>query len=536
MTPEQLKASILQRAMEGKLVEQNPDDEPASELLKRIKSEKEKLVLEGTIKRDNKETFITFDDEGNTIENFYDGTKRIFEKQIPKGWTVVYLPDICKLTPGSIKRGPFGSSITKSMFVPNSGEVYKVYEQGNAIRKTVEYGDYWLKKTDYESLKNFSVAEGDVLVSCAGTIGEIFRIPKNFPPGVINQALLKLTLNEEVIDYDFFEIMFNGLVEILKSNAVGSAIKNLASVKFLKYEVPILLPPLLEQKRIVTQTNCLLKKVEEYAESYHKLEKLNTEFPEKLKKSFLQYAMEGKLVEQNLDDEPASELLKRIKSEKEKLVAEGKIKKDKNETYIFKDIDGKYYEKINNKVVQEIEVPFEIPESWEWSRINNIYWNYGQEKPEEEFKYIDTGSIDNKKNIIKYNTLKTITPESAPSRARKKVRLNSVLFSTVRPYLKNIAIVSEVSNYLIASTAFIVMDTSINKKFLKYCLISDAFISQVNVKSTGSSYPAINDKNFNELLIPIPPINEQKRIVDQIQILLEKIDGYAESTIVSEKS
>ncbi|VPZ41794.1 type I site-specific deoxyribonuclease chain S [Streptococcus pneumoniae] len=164
-------------------------------------------------------------------------------------------------------------------------------------------------------------------------------------------------------------------------------------------------------------------------------------------------------------------------------------------------------------------------------RIKSIYWNFGQNKPEKSFRYIDTSSIDRKKNIINYKNLQYLSPEQAPSRARKLVSQNSVLFSTVRPYLKNIAVVRELKEYLIASTAFIVLDTLLNETYLKYYLLSDNFINRVNNKSTGTSYPAINDYNFNLLLIALPPLSEQQRIVEAIESALEKVDEYAESLL-----
>ncbi|WP_257615351.1 restriction endonuclease subunit S, partial [Streptococcus pneumoniae] len=178
---------------------------------------------------------------------------------------------------------------------------------------------------------------------------------------------------------------------------------------------------------------------------------------------------------------------------------------------------------------QEIDVPYDIPDTWEWVRIKSIYWNFGQNKPEKSFRYIDTSSIDRKKNIINYKNLQYLSPEQAPSRARKLVSQNSVLFSTVRPYLKNIAVVRELKEYLIASTAFIVLDTLLNETYLKYYLLSDNFINRVNNKSTGTSYPAINDYNFNLLLIALPSLSEQQRIVEAIESALEKVDEYAES-------
>ena len=306
-------------------------------------------------------------------EKLADGTVKEFKKDIPTGWTIVYFPDICALENGSMKRGPFGSSITKSMFVPRGKNTYKVYEQGNAIRKTTEYGDYWLSEQDYLALKNFSVKPKDIIVSCAGTIGEIFQIPEDAPEGVINQALLKLTLNADIINFDYFKIMFASLVNLLKENSIGSAIKNLASIKFLKYDVPILLPPLAEQQRIVEQVEKALTKINEYAESYNKLQQLDKEFPDKLKKSILQYAMQGKLVAQDPNDEPVEVLLEKIKSEKQKLYEEGKLKKkDLAEIVVTKGDDSSPYE--NNKENSDFAsstMP-EIPNSWSYIKFGSI--------------------------------------------------------------------------------------------------------------------------------------------------------------------
>ncbi len=295
-------------------------------------------------------------------------------------------------------------------------------------------------------------------------------------------------------------------------------------------EMFIPIPPIKEQNRIVEQIEIAFKKVEEYAESYHKLEKLNTEFPEKLKKSFLQYAMEGKLVEPDLNDEPASELLKRIKSEKEKLVLEGKIKKDKKESYIVKDKYGKYYEKINNKVVQEIEVPFEIPESWEWARLDSIIVLISGR----DLKLSEYG--DNIKNGIPYLTgasdfkngkLDTTRYTSKPV----VISYEGDLLITVKGTIGEIAFNTYKKSH-IARQIMAIRAPWFNLKFIKY-------IKTVvpRLKSQAQSMiPGISRVTLLDSLIPIPPLEEQKRIVDQIEIVLKKVDEYSESIIVSKKS
>ena len=237
--PEKLKKSILQYAIEGKLVKQNPNDEPASLLLKRIKAEKEKLIKEGKIKRDKNESYIYQGDDKNYYEN------------LPQGWCICSL---CNLA--TYKKGPFGSSLTKGMFVskytPNR---VKVYEQKNAIKHDEKIGNYFITENKFKEMQGFEVNPLDFIVSCAGTIGEIYKLPQNSPKGIINQALMRVTLiNEEISDY--FEIIFYDALHKLSEKSKGTAIKNIAPFEILKPAL-IQLPPLEEQKRILKKLSII---------------------------------------------------------------------------------------------------------------------------------------------------------------------------------------------------------------------------------------------------------------------------------------
>lgn len=236
---EKLSASILQYAIEGKLVKQDPNDEPASVLLKHIKAEKEKLIKEGKIKRDKHESEIVLGDDKNYYEN------------LPNGWCLASL-DLF----GYYKKGPFGSSLTKSMFVdektPNR---VKVYEQKNAIQHNYQLGNYYISKNKYDEMRGFSVFPGDIIVSCAGTIGEIYQLPIEAPIGIINQALMKITLFYNHIAPYYIILLKDKLYELSKS-AKGTAIKNIPSFDKLK-PAKVLLPPENEQIRILNQ----LKKI-----------------------------------------------------------------------------------------------------------------------------------------------------------------------------------------------------------------------------------------------------------------------------------
>ena len=231
--PEDMKKSILQYAIQGKLVEQRPEEGTGEELYRQIQSEKQRLIKEGKIKKEKPLAEIT---EG---EKPYD---------IPDNWTWVRFGDL-----GSYKKGPFGSAITKSMFVPKGNGAIKVYEQKNAIQKDATLGDYYICRDYFESkMKGFEVFPGDIIVSCAGTIGETYVMPDEFEQGIINQALMRMKIFEPLY-IPYFLTFFDF---VLKKNAIssskGSAIKNIPPFEILKnYLVPI--PPLAEQKRIVAK-------------------------------------------------------------------------------------------------------------------------------------------------------------------------------------------------------------------------------------------------------------------------------------------
>ena len=251
---------------------------------------------------------------------------------------------------------------------------------------------------------------------------------------------------------------------------------------------------------------------------------------QQLKNSILQMAVQGKLVPQDPNDEPASVLLERIRKEKEQLIKDGKIKKEKNPSYIFRGADNLPYEKVgkNEPVCIADEVPFEIPESWEWVRLGNIVYNRGQMKPERSFCYIEIGSIDNKHQKLG-NEENVMSVENAPSRARKIVDIGDIIYSTVRPYLHNMCIIDRTFSYQpIASTGFATMTCfqGILNKYMFYYLLSPDFDKYANdtENSKGVAYPAINDDRLYKAFIPLPPLPEQHRIVSKIEQLLPIID------------
>ena len=238
---DQLKQTILQLAVMGKLVPQDPNDEPASVLLEKITKEKKRLVKEGKIKKQEPLPEIREDEKP-------------FE--LPHGWEWGFIPQIVANDKYAIKRGPFGSSIKKNYFVPSG---YKVYEQQHAINDDFSLGEYYIDDEKFNELKAFEVKPNDLIISCSGTVGKVAIAPSWMEPGIINQALLKLTLNENALTNAYFKILFPAFymkTETL-SELQGTAQKNMVSVDVLRKE-PFPLPPLAEQNRIVAKVDELL--------------------------------------------------------------------------------------------------------------------------------------------------------------------------------------------------------------------------------------------------------------------------------------
>ena len=248
----QTKSKVLDLAIHGKLVEQNPQEGNAFELLEKIRNEKAEQVKQKKIKADKSASFIIKAEDGRHYEQFADGTLKDIEEEIPfeipDSWCWCRLRNI-----GIYKKGPFGSALTKSMFVPKSDSTVKVYEQQNAIKKNHELGHYYIQSEYFESdMKGFEVHPGDVLVSCAGTIGETYILPENIERGIINQALMKMTISKE-LNIQFFLTYFDHILKTASDESgKGTAMKNIPPFDvFKQFLFP--LPPLAEQQRIVAK-------------------------------------------------------------------------------------------------------------------------------------------------------------------------------------------------------------------------------------------------------------------------------------------
>ena len=516
-----LRQKILDLAIRGKLVPQDPKDEPASELLKKIKAEKEALIKAGKLKRDKHESFIFRGDDKHYYEQIDGKTADITDEipfDLPDNWAWCRLANLA-----SYKKGPFGSSITKAMFVPKGCNTYKVYEQKNAIQKNANIGDYFISEQKFNELKDFEVHPGDIIVSCAGTIGETFVLPTEIYPGIINQALMKIKLFASEIR-DFYLLYFD---YILKAEAnekgKGSAMKNIPPFDVLK-KMLLPLPPLAEQQRIVEQIETLLGYVDIIDTDAETLEKSITLAKQKI----LDLAIRGKLVPQDPADEPASELLKKIKAEKDALVKAGKIKKDKHESFIFKSDDNCYHENIDGKVTDITEdIPFDLPDEWEWCRLSTI----------SEF---DLGkTLDRQKNTGNY---------------RKYLRSVNVLWGNID--LSDVKEMrfedTELERYSIKKGDLLICEggdvgrcavwdkdfvfyyqnalhrvrfyqkcISLFFQFVMMFFENTGLLKEI---SQGVTIKHLTKNTLNSMLFPLPPLAEQKRIVLQVEKLFTVLE------------
>ena len=523
MNGKQLKNSILQWAIQGKLVPQDPNDEPASVLLDKIRQEKERLIKEKKIKRDKNASIIYRGEDNSYYEKILaTGEVKCIDEEvpfeIPKGWEWCRLNDLALY-----RKGPFGSSLTKSMFVAKSNQSVKVYEQKNAIQKDFRLGDYYISKEKFEAMQSFIVKPNDIIVSCAGTIGETYLLPLDAPIGIINQALMRVTLFDLSMA-EYWQMYFAyTLLNEAQMKGAGSAIKNIPPFEYLK-AVLVPVPPLSEQTRLVERYNLLLSLIAKYESEADKFNCLNLNIYDKLKKTVLQEAIQGKLVQQIAEEGTAQELLEQIKTEKQNLVKEGKLKKSAlNDSVIFRGDDNRYYEKIGKKCVDITEeIPFEIPNSWTWARMGGIGdWGAGSTPQRTNQNYyggnilwLKTGELN---NGIVYDTEEKITQKAFQDCSLRMNKIGDVLIAMYGATIGKLAIVGKeltTNQACCGCTPYIIFNW-----YLFYFLMAsrDTFIK----KGEGGAQPNISRVKLVEHLIPLPPLREQKRIVQKIEQLMK---------------
>ena len=505
MTAQQLKNSILQMAVQGKLVPQDPNDEPASVLLERIRAEKEQLIKQKKIKREKSPSYIFRGADNTPYEKIGNNDPVSIADEvpfeIPDTWEWVRCASLGEIVRGSgIKRT---ETVADGLPCVRYGELYTTYNTSFTRTKS-----FITAELD-EKCKHFGY--GDILMTLTGEnkpdIAKAVAYLGNVPVAA-GGDLAYWTHHGMNPLYLVYALSCPYAISKKVYLATGDIIVHISGDKIGSILLPI--PPLQEQARIVArieETETLLSR---YNATEQQLSSLQNSFPDQLKKSILQMAVQGKLVPQNPTDEPASVLLERIRAEKQRLIKEGKIKKDKHESVIFRR-DNSHYEKLDGieRCIDD-EIPFEIPDNWAWTRFGTAMINRDaeriplsvneREKLQKVYDYYGaSGVIDQVDRFIFDKPLLLIGEDGANLLTRGKP----------------IAFIAR-GQYWVNNHAHVL--DSVDGLLLEYVA---AYINAINLAPyvTGTAQPKMNQEKMNSILIPIPPTSEQTSIIKQIDLI-----------------
>ena len=500
MTGQQLKNSILQMAVQGKLVPQDPNDEPASVLLERIRTEKEQLIKEGKIKKEMRPSII------------FRGADNLPYEKVGKNEPVCIADEV-----------PFES--------PESWEwvtlkMIAITELGKTLDKAKNQGDYkpylcsinvyWngidltkVKEARFEEneISKYKLKKGDLLICEGGDVGRS-AIWENDQEMYYQNALHRVRFYGGINPYYFRLLMecYKGN-KILDKKSKGMTIKHLVQTALNSIYFP--LPPIQEQQRIVDKFQSLIPILEQYNTSEIRLSNLNIGFPDLLKKSILQEAVQGKLVPQDPNDEPASVLLECIRAEKQRLIAEGKIKKDKHESIIFRRDNSHYEKRGSEEFCIDEELPFDLPDTWSWARLG-------------ELCSVVTGRLDANAQTLdgKYAFFTC---------GREVFRTDTYAFDCDAILLggNNASGDYKMHRYSGKFNAYqrVYVISGREPDFLNYLYYVITFwLGHLKKNSQGTTTRFIKLGQVTGMLVPVPPCAEQKHIIQTIQLLLNECD------------
>ena len=519
MTGEDLRKSILQQAIQGKLVPQDPNDEPASELLSKIRAEKERLIKEKKIKRDKNETIIYRGEDNSYYEKILaTGEVKCIDDEIPFD-----IPDSWEWE----RWGNLAQSIQYGYNAPalNNGNIRMVrisdIQGGEVLWDSVPFCNI-----NENEIEPYLLNKNDILFArTGGTVGKSFLV-KETPYRAIYAGYLIRTRYSNLLSAKYMKYFMESNLywSQLKEGTVATAQPNCNGKTLGKMILP--LPPLSEQLRIVARIDEIMVSIHEFETSKIALDKLELELHSQLNKAILQHAIQGRLVEQRIEDGSADELLERIKDEQVRLIKEGKLKKSAitNSTIFRGDNDNKYYEKVGKSIADITDsIPFEIPDSWLWCRLSSVADLYtGNSINETEkknkytnvegVKYIATKDVQFDHSIIYNNGI--AIPKQYVSEF-KIAPANSVLMCIEGGSAgRKIGILSHdvcFGNKLCCFKPY--ADIS---EYIYYYLQSPLFYSIFSSNKNGI-IGGVSVNNLKQLLIPIPPLSEIKRIVNKLR-------------------
>ena len=513
MNGKQLKNSILQWAIQGKLVPQDPNDEPASVLLDKIRQEKERLIKEKKIKRDKNASIIYRGEDNSYYEKILaTGEVKCIDEEIPfdvpNGWEWCRMQDVITFVNGRAYK--------KEELLPQGK--YKVLRVGNFFTNNEWY------YSDLELPEDKYCYNGDLLYAWSASFGpQIWNGDKT----IFHYHIWNVKFNLMILFREYLYYFFLFDKTQVKASTTGSTMVHVSMENMKPRLIPI--PPVNEQKRIVHEIENIIPLIERYGTFQNKKEILDSNIKAFLKKSILQEAIQGKLVPQIPEEGTAQELLEQIKTEKQKLVKEGKLKKSAlNDSVIFRGDDNRYYEKIGKKCVDITEeIPFEIPNSWKWVRIRDVFQLNPKNEADDEtlaafipMEKISAGyKSDFTFDLVKWGNIKKGFTHFANG---------DVAFAKITPCFQNrkSAIFHGLPNGIGAGTTELKVlrpyGNTIGRWYLLYFLESPYFIDEATFKGTANQQRIVVGYLENKLF-PLPPKEEQQRIVAQIEKLFEQL-------------
>ena len=523
MKAEQLRKSILQLAIQGKLVKQDPNDEPASVLLERIRAEKQRLIKEGKIKKDKGDSIIFKGDDNCHYEKVGSEVKNIEDEidfDLPDGWSFARINNFCTVV-FSGKSPKYSKEETKHKVI---GQQANQWEGVN-----LQYVKYCTEEFVIDMPELYYLQNGDVLLNTLGngTLGRsgiFYNV--NEQEKILTDGHLFVFRNINITLSKYLLLYLRTKYDEIVKSANGSTNQTFLSLgRTLQWLIPV--PPFNEMERIV----CELDKYEPLLNEYNLIEtkksKLDTEIYDKLKKSILQYAIQGKLVEQDENDEPASVLLERIRTEKKTQLGKKYV-----ESYIYKGDDNCYYEHLGGKDLNITEeIPFDLPNGWEWQRFNTITklitcgYAATPEYVEEGMPFLSARNVKPYKFLpsiykkINYDLYNKLTQKNKPQRG-------DILMTRVGAGIGEACIIDIDFDFAIyVSLTLIKLEKMVLPEYVLHWLNSPMGISTAlkNIYGKDSSQGNLNVDNVRAFLFPLPPLAEQKRIVDKINEIFAKL-------------
>ena len=526
MDTETLRKKILDLAIRGKLVPQDPNDEPASVLLERIRAQKAQMVKDGKLKaKDVKNDTIIYVGEDNLhYEKFADGTIKCIEDEIPfevpESWAWAHLSDIAQILNGDRGQNYPAKNKLQDTGIP--------FVSASNIESGVVISNNLLCMTEaqYKSLGAGKLITNDIVYCIRGSLGKcgFFTMSK----GAISSSLVivrPFRENNVIRKYLFLYLNASLAESEIKKYDNGSAQPNLAAKDFARFLIPV--PPLDELDTIVKKTDNVLMLVEQITNNKESIKNIISLTTSKI----LDLAIHGKLVPQNDNDEPASMLLERIRAEKEELIKQGKIKRDKRESVIYRGADNSYYERFadgSEKCIDE-EIPFEIPGSWLFVRLKEIGSIIGGGTPrtsnesywDGNIYWITPADLSNHSDIYISHGSRSITELGLKDSSATLMPAHTVLYSSRAP-IGHIAIAA---NALATNQGFksVVPHDTRMSLFVYFCLKERT--PSIVLRATGTTFKEISGTAMAETIVPLPPLREQKRICNKIRSLFTLLEN-----------